>query len=75
MNKSNSTEDKMIAIMQSNNYGIPISDLCREHGIDRSNYYRWRTNFELQQHIKKLEIENQRLRKMYANEWLRSRGP
>jgi len=73
MNKSNSTEKKMLNIMMENKYGISISDLCREHRIDRSLYYRWLDKFELKEEIKKLKTENVKLRKMYVEEWRRSR--
>jgi len=59
--------------MMENQYGISISDLCREYRIDRSRYYRWLDKFELKEEIKKLKTENVKLRKMYAEEWRRSR--
>ena len=74
MSEINFKEQKMLAIMKANKYGISISDLCKEHDIHSSSYYRWRHQFDLKQQIKKLESENRKLRKMYAAEWIRSKN-
>ena len=25
--------------------GVPVSELCREHGMSRTNFYKWRAKF------------------------------
>ena len=48
-----------------------ISDMCREHGMSETTFYKWRAKFggmdaSLMKRMKELEEENRRLKKMYA---------
>lgn len=57
--------------------GVPIADLCREHGISNATFYNWRSKYggmdaSLMARMKELEEENRRLKKMYAEERLKS---
>ena len=54
-----------------------MPDLCREHGISSATFYKWRAKFggmdaSLMARMKELEEENRRLKKMYAEERLKS---
>ena len=61
-----------MAILKQGESGVPVSTLCREHGMSSASYYKWRTKFggmdaSLISRLKELERENKRLKKMYAD--------
>jgi len=77
MKTSRCTDSQIIAILKQAEAGIPISELCREHGISNATFYKWRAKFggmdaSLMMHMKELEDENRRLKKMYAEERLKA---
>jgi transposase-like protein len=41
-NKSRFTEPQILAILKQGESGVPVPDLCREHGISNATYYNWR---------------------------------
>ena len=54
-----------------------MPELCREHGISNATLYKWRSKFggmdaSLMARIKELEDENRRLKKIYAEERLKT---
>jgi putative transposase len=71
MRKSRYSESQIIQILNEGESGIKIGDLCREHGISRYAYYKWKEKYggmnvnELK-HLRELETENRRLKQMYA---------
>ena len=71
MKKSRFSEAQIIALLQRNERGEKVSDLCRELGISDATFYNWKAKYgglsvsELKR-IKELEAENVRLKKMYA---------
>jgi putative transposase len=71
MKKSRYSESQIIQIIHEGESGVPITDICREHGISRSAYYKWKAKYggmdihELK-HLRELETENRRLKQMYA---------
>ena len=71
MRKSRYSESQIIKILNEGESGMPIGDLCREHGISRSTYYKWKAKYggmnvnELR-HLRELETEYRRLKQMYA---------
>lgn len=76
MKKSRHTDSQILAILKQNETGIPVPDLCREHGISNATFYNWRSKFggmdaSLMKRMKELEEENRRLKKMYAEERLK----
>jgi len=77
MKTSRFTDSQIIAILKQAEAGIPIPELCREHGISNATFYKWRAKFggmdaSLMMHMKELEDENRRLKKMYAEERLKA---
>ena len=75
--KSRFTDSQILAILKQNEGGIGVPDLCREHGISSACFYQWRSKFggmdaSLMRRMKELEDENRRLKKMYAEEKLKS---
>ena len=56
---------------------MPIPELFREHGMSNASFYKWRAKYggmdaSLMGRMKELEDENRRLKKMYAEERLKS---
>lgn len=77
MKRSKFTESQIIAIIKQNESGIAVPELCREHGISSATFYKWRSKYSgmdasLIKRMKALEEENRRLKKMYAEECLKS---
>lgn len=77
MKKSRFTDSQILAILKQNEGGTPVSELCREHGMSDATFYKWRAKFggmdaSLMKRMKELEAENRRLKKMYAEERLKS---
>jgi len=77
MKKSRFTDSQILAILKQAESGIPVPDLCREHGMSSATFYRWRAKFggmdaSMMSRLKELEDENRRLKKMYAEERLKS---
>ena len=71
MRKSRFTEAQIMAILGEGEAGLPVAEVCRQHGISSATYYQWKSKYagmsvhELKR-VKELEAENARLKKMYA---------
>ena len=77
MKSSRLTDQQIIAILKQHESGVSVADLCREHGIGNSTFYKWRAKYggmdaALMKRMKDLEIENTRLKRMYAEEKLKA---
>ena len=77
MRTSRFTDSQIIAILKQAEAGTPVPDLCREHGMSSATFYKWRAKYGgmdvgLMSRMKELEAENARLKKMYAEERLKS---
>ena len=71
------TDSQILAILKQAESGVPIPELCREHGMGYSTFYKWREKYggmdaSLMTRMKELEDENRRLKKMYAEGRLKS---
>jgi len=76
MKTSRYSDSQIMAILKQAEAGLPIPELCREHGMSSATFYKWRTKFggmdaSLMARMKELEDENRRLKKMYAEERLK----
>ena len=77
MKKSRYSDSQILAIIKQAENGVPIPELCREHGMSNASFYKWRAKYggmdaSLMGRMKELEDENRRLKKMYAEEGLKS---
>ena len=77
METSRYTEAQVIAILRQAEGGVPVAELCREHGMSSAAFYKWRAKFggmdaSLMARMKELERENARLKRMYADAQLRA---
>ena len=77
MRKSRFTDSQIMAILKQAEAGLSVPELCREHGISSATFYKWRSKYggmdsSMMKRLKELEDENRRLKKMYAEERLKS---
>lgn len=77
MKKSRYTDSQILAILKQAENGVPVPELCREHGMSSASFYKWRAKYggmdaSLMARLKELEDENRRLKKMYAEERLKA---
>ena len=75
MKKSRYSDSQILAILKQAENGVPVPELCREHGMSSASFYKWRSKYggmdaSLMKRLKELEDENRRLKKMYAEERL-----
>jgi putative transposase len=65
-----------MAILKQAESGGSVPELCREHGMATSSFYKWRSKYggmdtSMMSRLKELEEENRRLKKVYAEERLK----
>lgn len=71
MKKTQFTESQIIGILKQQEQGMKVVEIARIHGISDKTFYRWKSKYgglsvqELKR-IKELEVENSKLKKMYA---------
>ena len=73
------TEYQIAYVLQGAEEGVPLDELCRKIGMTDASYLAWRRKYggllqseydrltKLEQDIVRLELENERLRKMLDN--------
>jgi putative transposase len=72
MKKARFTESQIISILSKQEKGISVADICREHGISNATFFNWKGKYggmspSQLRRLKELEIENVRLKRMYAD--------
>jgi putative transposase len=45
MKTSRYTEAQIIAILRQAEGGVPVAELCREHGMSNASFYKWRSKY------------------------------
>ena len=71
MKKSRFSEEKIIAVLKQWEAGVKPAELTRKHGVSEATLYNWKARYggldvsQLRK-LKELEVENGRLKKMYA---------
>ena len=71
MKQKRYSQNQIMKILKEAETGLPILDLCRKYGISKSSYYKWKSKYgglevAEAERLKALEIENRRLKQMYA---------
>lgn len=71
MKTSRFNEPQILAILRQAEGGVPVPELCREHGMSTASFYKCRSKYggmdaSMISQMKALEDENRRLKKMYA---------
>ena len=61
----------VMGILKQAESGVPVSELCREHGMSNASFYKWRAKYggmdvSMMSQLKVMEAENRRLKRMYA---------
>ena len=72
MKKSRFSDAQIMAILKQAANGVPVAELCREHGMSSASFYKWRAKYggmdaSLISQMKAIEDENRRLKRMYAD--------
>jgi putative transposase len=71
MKLSRYSEPQILAILRQAESGVPVAELCREHGMSDASFYKWRAKYggmdaSMVSQMKAIEDENRRLKKMFA---------
>jgi len=75
MRRSRFTQEQIISILKEHEAGVPVSDLCRKHGVSDASIYKWKARFggmEVSEakRLRALEDENAKLKRMLADAML-----
>jgi len=65
------SDAQIMGILKQAESGVPISELCREHGMSNASFYKWHAKYggmdaSMVSQMKAMEAENRRLKRMYA---------
>jgi putative transposase len=72
MKKTRFSESQIVAVLQEGETGLPVAQILRKYGISQATYYKWKSKYggtsvaELKR-LKELELENAKLKRMYAD--------
>lgn len=66
------SQEQIIRILQEAESGVPVKDLCRQHGMCSNTFYNWKSKYagmtiNEAKRLKELESENSRLKKLVAD--------
>ena len=39
------SEPQILSILRQAEGGVPVSELCREHGMSNASFYKWRSKY------------------------------
>ena len=75
MKRKRFSEEQIIGILKEHEAGIPVSDLCRKHGVSDASIYKWKARYggldvSEAKRLKQLEEENSKLKKLLAEAML-----
>lgn len=73
--KKRFTEEQIIGFLKQAEAGVPVKELCRQHGFSDVSFYTWRAKFGGMsvpdaKRLRELEAENSRLKKLLAESLL-----
>ncbi len=73
------TEEQIIRILKESESGVATPELCRQHGISGTTFYKWKAKFggmtvSEARRLRLLEDENRRLKQIVADLTLDVRG-
>ena len=69
--KQRFSEAQIIGFLREAEAGVPVKQVCRQHGFSEASYYLWRSKFggmtvSDAKRLKELTAENTRLKKLLA---------
>ena len=73
--KKRFTEGQIIGVLKQAEAGLPVKELCRQHGISEATYYNWKSKYggmteSEAQRLRALELENAKLKRIVADQML-----
>jgi putative transposase len=65
------SDARIMGILKQAEGGVPVSELCREHGMSSASFYKWRAKFggmdtSMVSEMRAMSDENRRLKRTYA---------
>jgi len=75
MKQKRYTEEQIIKILKEADSGVPVTELCRKHGMSDVSFYTWRRKYggmdvSEAKRLRQLEEENRKLKKLLADTML-----
>lgn len=75
--KKRFSEEQIIGFLKQAEAGVPVKELCRQHGFSDASFYNWRAKYGGMivpdaKRLKELEAENAQLKRMLAEAMLDS---
>lgn len=75
MKRNRFSEEQIIGILKEHEAGVPVTDLCRKHGVSNASIYKWKAKYggmdvSEAKRLKTLEDENAKLKKLLADSML-----
>lgn len=75
MKRKRFTEEQIIAALKEAESGLPVEEVCRQHGVSKASFYAWRQKYGGMEvgeakRLRALEDENRRLKQMVADQAL-----
>lgn len=75
MKRGRFSEEQIIGILKEHESGIPVSDLCRRHGVRDASIYKWKAKYGVMdvseaKRLRALEDENAKLKRLLADAML-----
>ena len=72
MKKKRFSVEQITGILQQAELGMPIADLCRQHGVSEQSFYRWKKVYggmlpSEARELKQLRDENTKLKRLVAD--------
>ena len=72
MKKSRYTDSQTLSILKQDENGLPVVELCREHGMRSATFYKWRAkygdmNASLTARMKKIDSSSARINRQRWN--------
>lgn len=69
--KKRFTDEQIIGFLKQAEAGVPLKELCRQHGFSDASFYNWRAKFGGMavpdaRRLRDLEAENAQLKKLLA---------
>lgn len=80
MRKGRFTEEQIISVPKEQRAGLPITELCRKHGISDATFSTWRSKYGSLEvsdakRLKGLEEESSKLKKLLVEQMLDAATP
>ena len=65
------SDAQIMGLLKQAESGVPVSELCRDHGMGSARFYKWRAKFggmdaSMVSQMKAMADENRRVKRLYA---------